>query len=402
MRANRSGNRPGPAIVLWAIFVPLLSSTVPTPLYPVYAAQHDLTATFQALIFFAHSVGVILALLSVGRYGDRLKDRRIPIIGGLLLVGAGAVVMVLQQSLAWLLVGRAIIGFGAGSLTGAANAALIELLGKSSEHRAAVLGSSVFTFGAALGPVVTAIFIEAGFFPSQVPFALVGAAALICAVRLSFSAPLPVFRALAAMPAERTERSSSPSLFIVLLLSGGAVSASWAVIGTFMALGAEFARTVFSFSSAGVVALALSCIQLIAGGSQLAGRLMPARLAYTGGLCIQLTGIGLCATSVYAQTSWMLWPGIVATSGGYGLTFVGAASLVNQYAPPARLAGAISVFYVAAYVGNIGSVLVGEVAQQWGSASAIYAEAAAAMLIFPILIIGMLLIPNQLHRSCVP
>ena len=111
-----------------ALMSALLNSSVPTPLYPHYQAALALSDLGLSLIYGGYAGGVLIALFGVGNLAGRVADLRTLILPALVAVGGGALLFSLADSFWALLLARLLAGIGTGSLTGAANVALLESL----------------------------------------------------------------------------------------------------------------------------------------------------------------------------------------------------------------------------------------------------------------------------------
>lgn len=380
MKPLAKASSEGVILILAAIFFSLLSSTSPSPLYPLYANRYGLTATHLGLIFFAYSIGVVLALLTVGRQSDLYRDRRVLICVGLTFAATGTIIMLFENGLVWLVAGRFINGVGAGALAGTANAALVELLGRPSSGVAASYGTSALTFGAALGPLTNGLFIYLDFYPETFGYVLILAGTMSCLVLLVLAPAIPVNPATVTEKEDVGDPQVGPKVSLSLLLFGGAVAASWCTMGSVMGLGGQFAHSLYNVDSLPVVAVVMSSMQLLAGCFQLLGRMVTPKAAYFGGVLLQITGLGCIVISV--DVGWLIVPGLFCFALGYGLTFVGSASLVNIYSPVERRGAAISAFYVISYLGNAGSLFIGEAARRLGERAAVYSAASFTGLFF--------------------
>ncbi len=108
-----------------ALMSALLNSSVPTPLYPHYQAALALSDLGLSLIYGGYAGGVLIALFGVGNLAGRVADLRTLILPALVAVGGGALLFSLADSFWALLLARLLAGIGTGSLTGAANVALL-------------------------------------------------------------------------------------------------------------------------------------------------------------------------------------------------------------------------------------------------------------------------------------
>ena len=87
------GHRAAAWRVAFAFLVTMLSTTLPTPLYPLYQSRFDLTALTVTGLYALYAVGVIMALLLFGAWSDRFGRLRM-VRAGLLLSGLSAVAFV--------------------------------------------------------------------------------------------------------------------------------------------------------------------------------------------------------------------------------------------------------------------------------------------------------------------
>ena len=119
-------HRTGFWIVAVAFLLVMAYSTVPTPLYPLYQARDGFPVAIVTVIFAAYAVGVVVSLFLAGHISDWLGRRRI------LLVAVGvsalsAVLFLVWNDVAGLIVARLVNGASVGMLTATATAHLGEL-----------------------------------------------------------------------------------------------------------------------------------------------------------------------------------------------------------------------------------------------------------------------------------
>ncbi|MGI4856853.1 MAG: MFS transporter [Janthinobacterium lividum] len=166
------------ALVLGALVVAMANSTAPSPLYRLFQTQWGFSATTLTLVYAVYSGGVLMTLLSLGPLSDRLRDRRLLIVPALGVIAAGALCIAAATSVGGLIAGRLLSGLGTGALTGAASAALVELMAPVARKRAALLATTSITAGAALGPALSALALWLHLGPTHLPFILTALAAL--------------------------------------------------------------------------------------------------------------------------------------------------------------------------------------------------------------------------------
>ncbi len=371
---SRPRNIPARSFVALAIMVALLNSTAASPLYGVYRLRWSLDAFTISAIFAIYAGGTLLALLLLGRLSDRLPDRRLVIGGALLIVIAGALVFGTAGDLHGLFIGRFLAGIGTGGVTGAANAALMELDPKLDARRSAVLATSVFTIGCALGPIISAACLALDLAPLHLPFLLIAALALVALAGLALApwhpqrfAAAPVDPALAPVMAQAPPRG--PSRLPAFAVAAAGVFIAWTVGSSFAALGPSFVHELLHLPSMAAAGLIVSLFQLVGGLSQIAAGRLSSNRALIGGVAIVAVATAACLVAIETASPLAFFAGTVLIGIGYGGAFVGAAGVINRIAPPDRRAGFVSAFYVTAYLANCLPVLaLGRLGDMFGLA----------------------------------
>lgn len=147
---------PGVALIGAAFAITMLGTTLPTPLYPLYAKAFGFGELVTTVVFAAYAVGVTAALLLFGRWSDQL-GRRPMLQAGLVLSGLSAIVFLLAGSLGWLFVGRVLSGLSAGIFTGTATATIVDLAPDGGKARASLVAAAVNMGGLGTGPLLAGI-----------------------------------------------------------------------------------------------------------------------------------------------------------------------------------------------------------------------------------------------------
>ncbi|MCX5496867.1 MFS transporter [Kaistia dalseonensis] len=354
-----SANRQARFFVALAILVALLNSTAASPLYTAYRQMWSLNAFTISAIFAIYALGTLTALLVLGRLSDRLPDRRILIGVSLLIVMAGAILFATAGNLHALLIGRLFAGVGTGGLTGAANAALIELDPKADTRRNAVIATAAFTGGCALGPLLSAVALHFDAWPLELPFFVIAALAVITLVGL-LTASWRVAPRVTTAPTSAEIAAEMPErgrLTAFAVAAGGLIIA-WSVGSTFAALGPTFIHELLDIGSMAAAGVIIALFQLVAGISQIACQNFRSDRALIAGTIVIATATMLCATAIWIGAPALFIAGTVLNGVGYGAAFVGAAGITNRIAPPRRRSTWISAFYMTGYLANALPVLV--------------------------------------------
>lgn len=155
----------------------LLSANLATPLYAVWARQFGFSTVVLALVFAVYALVLIPALLLFGQLSDQLGRRAV--IGiALGLAAAALAAFALATGVAWLFAARAVLGVAQGMLSGAATAALAELVPDGQQRRAALLATLSQAGGSATGVLLAGVLAQWAPAPEVLPFV---AGMIVCA-----------------------------------------------------------------------------------------------------------------------------------------------------------------------------------------------------------------------------
>jgi MFS family permease len=338
-------------IVALALVVATLSSNVPSPLYGLYQQRWGFSSAALTGVFAAYAAGVLIAMLVTGPLSDRI-GRRAVMVPSLLIVAAGAAAFCMANNLAWLVVARVLAGAGTGALVGAANAALVEVDPARSRERAATIGTLAFTVGAALGPGLSSLALWWNLWPTVLPFVMVTALSLFSIAALYLiawpagEAAGPAFR----LSEWRPQRPGVPRPILApFLTAAGALALSWSVGSLFGALGPTFATHLLGIRDRALAGCVVVGFQLCGGVAQFLSRSRSTRRTLLVGPLVMTAGMLLCVAGFVTVSAPLFVVGTAGAAVGFGATFVGSASAVNQLAPPDRRAEVVSAFYVVGY-----------------------------------------------------
>lgn len=103
----------------------MVGTTLPTPMYALYADRMHFAVLTTTVIYATYAGGVLFALLVFGRWSDAV-GRRPMLLAGVAAALVSAVVFLFADSVPLLLIGRVLSGLSAGLFTGTATAAVIE------------------------------------------------------------------------------------------------------------------------------------------------------------------------------------------------------------------------------------------------------------------------------------
>ncbi|MGY4870320.1 MFS transporter [Mycolicibacterium elephantis] len=340
----------------------MLGTTMPTPMYALYAEQMDFGVLTTTVIYAMYAGGVLFALLVFGRWSDAIGRRPI-LLAGVVAAVLSAAVFLTADSVAVLSIGRVLSGLSAGLFTGTATAAVIEAAPPNWRTRAAAVATIANIGGLGAGPVVAGLLVQYAPEPLRLSFALhivlallAGAAVLIAPETSERSGRIGIQRL--SVPAEvRT-------VFVIAAIAG---FAGFAVTGLFMAVAPSFVADVAGIDNSAVVGLVASSIFIASAVTQVAVGGMEPQRAVAVGCAILIAGMVILAVAL-GMSSFLGLIGAGLVSGvGHGIAFSRGLAAIAENTPADRRAEVNSTYFVIGYVA-ISVPVVGEglAAQTWG------------------------------------
>jgi MFS family permease len=358
-------------VVAYSFVVTMLGTTLPTPLYPIYQQQYGYTGLLVTVIYAAYAVGVIAALLLLGRLSDQI-GRRPVLLAGLALSALSAVVFLAPFGLPGLFAGRVISGLSAGVYTGTATAALLDLVPADGRARASLVGAAVNMGGLGLGPVVAGVLAQYAPAPLTLPYVaslvlLVPAAVGVAVV------PEPVrdatsWRGASLRPQRLRVPSEARPVFVRSVIAG---FAGFAVLGLFTAVSPSFLAQVLdvhNHAADGFVVFSLLAASTV---GQLASSRLGEQAALVGGSAVLGVGaLGIALALLVASLPVLVVAAVVAGL-GQGASFRAGLGAVGAASPEAQRAEVSSSFFVVTYVAlSVPVIGVGAAAQGVGLTTA--------------------------------
>ncbi|WP_441249786.1 MFS transporter [Kitasatospora sp. McL0602] len=377
-------------LVAAALLLLLIGANLATPIYPLLQQRLGLTALDTTILFTVYVFALVPVLAAVGHWSDHL-GRRAMILPAVALAASGDALFATAGSFWQLAAGRAVQGVAVGLATGAAGAALGDLL-PDHPTLAAKLTLACSAGGVALGPVVGAS-LSGGPNPLLTPFLMHAVALLALCVPLALVHPRKPGRErpVSAPPRVTTPAHLRPRRLALpargrteFLLAATAGFVSYAVFGVYLSLAPSFSSKLLHSSShmTGAVVAAL-----LLGSSAAAQLLVPPtadRLVVALGMTGLATGLGLVVTAQYTETPALLFIGSVLGGACQGVAFRSLFTSAVAAMDPERRGSELSALWVIVYLGSsLPIVAVGAAVQHYGllpAVSTFVALAAAACL----------------------
>lgn len=155
-------------------------TTIPTPIYALYQDRDGFPTWVITVVFAAYAVGVALSLYLAGHVSDWLGRRPVVVVAlGIEILSA--VLFLVWNDVAGLIVARFVSGLGIGALTATATAHLSELraVGRPSSRIAPLVSNFANIGGLALGLLLAGIIITVLPAPLAAPYAIFLGALLV-------------------------------------------------------------------------------------------------------------------------------------------------------------------------------------------------------------------------------
>jgi MFS family permease len=355
-------NRLAFGLLAYAFAAIMVGTTLPTPMYAIYAQQMHFAVLTTTVIYATYAGGVLFALLAFGRWSDAI-GRRPVLLAGVVFALASAAVFLVADSVSMLLVGRVLSGLSAGIFTGTATAAVIEAAPENWRTKAAAVATVANIGGLGIGPLLAGLLVEYAPAPLKLSFvvhivlaALAGVAVLIVPETSERIGGIGVQRL-----------SVPPEVRAVFVIASLAAFAGFAVTGLFTAVAPSFLSQVVGIDNHAVAGLIACSIFAASAVAQVAARNMNPQRAVAIGCAILVAGMVILAVALQRSSLAGLIAATVVSGIGQGISFSRGLAAVAELTPADRRAEVSSTYFVVAYVA-ISLPVVGEglAARQWG------------------------------------
>lgn len=385
----------GAALLTYAFAAIMVGTTLPTPMYALYAERMHFAVFTTTVIFAAYAIGVLAALLVFGRWSDAI-GRRPVLLGGAAFALASAAVFLVADDITLLLIGRVLSGFSAGIFTGTATAAVVEAAPPERRERAAVMATIANVGGLGLGPVLAGVLVQYAPEPLHLAFVV-----HIVLVVLAVVAVLVAPETSSRRSRIGFQRLSVPAeMRPVFVTAATAAFAGFAVMGLFTAVAPSFVAGVIGISNHAVAGVVAATIFAGSAAAQLAGRRIVPSRAVAAGCAILTVGMAILAAALHFSSLPLLGVAAVVAGVGQGISFSRGLAAVAEAAPADRRAEVSSTYFVVAYVAiSLPVVGAGIAAQAWGLRTAGTGFAVAVAVLSALCLVAILRQEASRRRS---
>ena len=334
-------------VVALTLLVLLAQSGAPSPLYPVYQAEWNLSPFQITSVFAVYVIGLLITLITFGALSDHIGRRPVIIAASIIAIG-GLVVFATATNVTDLLVARALQGASVGTATGALGAALIDLTPPGRPRLAALLNGVVPPTALTVGSLSSGFLVQFAPNPTATVFVVFIALIAVAAVLVAFLPERGGRRpgALASLAPTVAIPRAARRVFGAVV---GCMISSWALAGLYLALGPTVVVSLLHLQShvAGGFAVAA-----LTGTGALTGlviqRADALRSMIVGAIAL-VVGPVLTVISLELDSTWGFFASTIIAGIGFGAAFQSALRLLLAIAPVEGRAGLLSTVYLISY-----------------------------------------------------
>lgn len=342
-----------------ALVVVFAASASPIPLFNLYRAEDGLTNADMALTVVAYFAGTILALLTLGRVANHI-GRRSAALAVLLLLMAGALVLLHVPNVFPLLLGRFLMGVGCGLASSALMAYVVDAAPTRPAWLASVVTSQAPLFGLTLGALLSGALVEYGPVPRITVYLAMLAALAVCTILLT-RAPETGSKSPGVW-ASMKPQVGFPQHARALLPAAAAVSVStWALGGFFQAFGPSVVAEQLHTRNAVVVGLVFSSY-MAPGivGATFGSRFAPATAQRIGMTIFTVGGAGILLALFAGRVVPFIAAAVVASI-GQGTAMSASLRAILHGMQPVQRAPTMAAIYLISYAGAmVPSLIAGQ------------------------------------------
>jgi MFS family permease len=365
---NTTGERRRPGgfvVVALTLLVLVAQASAPSPLYPVYQAEWDLSPVGVTSVFAVYVLGLLATLIVVGSLSDHV-GRRPVILVSLVIALAGLVVFATATGIGGLLLARALQGASVGAATGALGAALIDRQPAGRGKLAAVLNGVIPPAALTFGAVASGLLVEYAPDPTTTVFVFFGALIIVAGI------------AIAVVPENHTVRpgalrSLRPTIAMprevrtVFAAVVGCMIASWALGGLYLGLGPTVVASILRTDNHLAAALAVATLTGVGALTGLAIQKADARGSMIVGAAALIVGPLLTVVALEMDSTWGFFASTALAGVGFGAAFQSALRMVLAVTPEGARAGVLSTMYLVSYLAfGLPSIIAGILVPTFG------------------------------------
>ena len=326
----------------------MLGTTLPTPLYPLYQRELDISSPIVTVIFAVYAVAVIAGLLFFGHQSDRVGRKR-TLLAGLALSGVSAICFIFAHSLIPIYAGRVLSGISAGIFTGAGTAAMVDYATGEKRRAITLLAVVVNVGGLGLGTLLSGLLGQYAPYPLQLPY-LVDLALVIAAIGGIFAAPETVTGAHGRMSFSMQHLRVPEDIRSVFTRAAIVGACAFAVSGVFSAVAPGFLGVVMNVHSPAISGVLVFVLMGASALGQFVVPRIPQQVAFEIGCSTLVLGMALLGATIATHSLAMIFLSAFASGIGQGVVMGFGLANINERISERR-GEVTSAYFVIVYAG---------------------------------------------------
>jgi MFS family permease len=387
------------ALVLLAsiILTFLASSSVPTPLYPLYQAEWHFSPITTTIVFGIYALAVLAALLTVGALSDYV-GRRPVLLAALTLQAAVMLVFATAGGVPQLLLARILQGLATGAAVGAIGAGMLDL------HRArgTIANAVAPPLGTGSGALASGLLVQYLPAPTYLGYLVLFGVFLLQALGVLLMAETSGRRP-GAVASLRPKLALPVATRRPFLVAAPVLVAVWSLAGLYGSLGPALVRMLVGADSFVLAGLALFVVAGSGAVSVLFLRAAAPRTVQILGTVALLAGVGITLLALSYGTAAVFFIGSAVAGVGFGASFQGALRTVLPLAGPRERAGVLSLLYTVSYLAlGLPAVVAGFLVVHGGGVLRTALEYGLAVVVLAVLALIGEVRPSHRHTPSLP
>ncbi|MFH8801184.1 MFS transporter [Streptomyces sp. NPDC017936] len=326
----------------------LAASSAPTPLYPHYQAQWQLSSLGITVVFSAYALALLITLLTTGTLSDHV-GRRPVLLGALAVQVASMALFATAGGLTTLIGARVLQGIATGAATSAAGTALLDLEDPARPGRPALANSIAPVTGMAAGVLAATLMVRFAPVPTITVYAALIAVFAVQAIAL-VSTSETVRRRPGALRSMRPHLALPSAAAHALLRNGAGVVAVWALGGFYSSLGPGFTRLISPGGPEYAGGMVFFTLTAVAAPTVYFTRRMRADVSALLGSCAVIPAAVLTLGALHLAGPVLLFAGAALAGFGFGAVSQGALRAVVDSVPARKKGGTLASYYVLSYL----------------------------------------------------
>ncbi len=354
----------------------LASTSVLTPIYPLYQRNWQFSALTITVIFAVYSLAVLAALVTVGELSDHIGRKPVLLVALLTQIFA-MVVFATASGLFALLLARVVQGLAIGAALGAVGAALIDI----DRTRSTLANAVIPTAGCSAGILVSALAVDHLPYPTRLIYLVVLGVFVIQLIGVIAMPETALRRRGCALASLRPRFALPHPVRRPLLIAAPVVFGAWALAGFYGSLGPALVASLTDSDSAMLAGMPMLLLTAVAVATVVVLRNATAETMFGIGVGALILGLAITLAAIDAGTLAGLYIGTVVAGVGFGGGFQGGIRTVLPHAGPHHRAGVLAVLYSCCYLGfGAPAVLAGYLSIQQDSSIAVARDYGLALV----------------------